>query len=90
MEGEKRNLGADEDDWMAESRVKIAAGAVGQQQKRKSKSSSGAGMEKKPFNKNGLRRPYKEGELVGRETEGFAEGVEGKPIKQKMAKVVAF
>lgn len=87
VEGEKRHLGADEDDWMAESRVRIANGEVGQQQK---KGGKGKAMEKKPFNNNGLRRPYKEGELVGRETEGFAEGVEGKVVKPKKAKVVAF
>lgn len=85
VEGEKKNLGADEDDWMAESRVRAANGEIGQQQGKK-----GKGMEKKPFNNNGLRRPYKEGEMVGRETEGFAEGVEGKVVKAKKAKVVAF
>lgn len=84
-------LGPDEDDFMAQSRVRMAQGDLGNGKKQ------GGKKEKKPFNNNGLREPYKkEDQLLGAGTKeaeaakvSAAEMGGGKPMKAK-AKVVAF
>jgi zinc finger CCHC domain-containing protein 9 len=74
--GIPRIAGADEDDFMVQSRVRMAEGDV------KGK------REKKPFNNNGLREPYKKDGAEGESAQPVPAAVKEKPkIK---AKVVAF
>lgn len=83
--GIPRTAGADEDDFMVQSRVRMAE--MGAEKKGK--------KEKKPFNNNGLREPYKKdtgAEAVG--GEGAVEVVAPAPVvaskPKTKAKVVAF
>lgn len=82
--GIPRTAGADEDDFMVQSRVRMAE--MGTEKKGK--------KEKKPFNNNGLREPYKkEGADGAAGGEGAAPVVHSAPAVAKpvgKAKIVAF
>jgi zinc finger CCHC domain-containing protein 9 len=69
--GIPRTAGADEDDFMVQSRVRMAEMGGDKKGKR----------EKKPFNNNGLREPYKQ--------EGRGEGAEGGQGEASAGPVVA-